>query len=91
MRGIDKFFELYEIELERCAKESHMDYPWFLGNANYPAIPVSVVAARMRKAVERNSHSHSGPAFKATCKRLGIKHTRKAIAEYCASELLPSE
>ena len=83
--SLDKFFEVYAVELERIASEHHTDYPWFRGDATYPAIPVATVVARMRAAVERNSHNHSGPAFKATCKRLGIKHTRKAIAEFCGA------
>ena len=43
---------------------------------------------RMRDAIARGSMSKDSPAFKATCKELGIKHTYTAIREYLAK---PSE
>jgi hypothetical protein len=45
----------------------------------WPVEQVPDVAERMTAAIVRGSFSHDGKAFSATCKTLGIKHTRKAI------------
>ncbi len=51
----------------------------------YPVSEVPQVVERMRVAILRGSYSlHSSPAFKATCKALGIKFTYKAVREYLA-------
>ncbi len=46
---------------------------------------VAEVAQRMLNAVDRDSANYDGPAFKLTCKRLKIKHTRKAIRAFVTS------
>lgn len=62
----NKFFEVYERKLRE----------------SYGLDRIPVVMQKMRAAWERGSANKDGPACKATCKELGIKHTYTAIYEY---------
>jgi hypothetical protein len=72
---LDLFTAVYPLKL----KEAHTARPDLYA---FPAEEVPTVAARMVEAVRRGSYNHEGPAFKATCKALGIPHTRKAIEAF---------
>ena len=88
----ERFMAVYGEELERATREHPADYRWAhaptivhgnCGNTTFPARTVAQVAANMRLAILSGGYSHDGRAFKATCKRLGIKHTRRAIQAFC--------
>ena len=79
--GLDKFMAVYEKHLRVSHQERPADYV-------YPTSEIPVVLHRMRAAIERGSMSKDSPAFKRTCKELGIAHTYKAIAAYIAPEAL---
>jgi hypothetical protein len=72
---LDRFFSIYTRHLERCVRDRPDDY-------RYPVEKVPEVASRMRNGVEAGRASIEGPAFRATCKELGIKQTYKAIYEF---------
>ncbi len=72
---LDQFMGVYEPALREAVTHYPNEYLW-------PVEQVPIVAARMRAAIERNSHNHDGHAFKGACKALGIKHTRKAIDQF---------
>lgn len=69
------FMEVYEPALAQAA----MTYPKEYG---FIAAEVPFVAERIRFSLKRGTYNHDGRAFKATCKALGIKHTRTAIEAY---------
>lgn len=50
----------------------------------YPVQQVPKVAAKMMKAIRENANNvnYGSHGFRLTCKRLGIKHTKKAIIAY---------
>ena len=82
------FAEIYTEELRRAVEEHPDEYAWAhqdtvirgnLGDTTLPRKTVEEVAERMLAAVTENRFNHSGRAFKATCKRLGIPYTKKAI------------
>jgi hypothetical protein len=55
----------------------------------YPALPAAASAGLIEKALGAalkniRAVNIDGAAFKETCKRLGIKHTYKAIEEFLA-------
>jgi hypothetical protein len=52
----------------------------------YPVSELEFVFARMTAAIERGSFSKDSPAFRATCKALGINHTYKAIKAYLEAQ-----
>ena len=70
-----KFIEIYEEEL----KKAIVAYP---DQYHYPVEEAPYVVARMSAAIERGTFNKDGAAFKATCKRLGIKHTYQAINDF---------
>lgn len=51
----------------------------------FPASELPAVLIRMTAAIERGSYNHGTPTFKATAKRLGLKHTRTAIETFLRS------
>jgi hypothetical protein len=63
---------VYRVELAKSVEKYPEDYRW-------PVSDVPSVAAKMQMAFERGSYNHDGKAIKATCRALGLKHTRKAI------------
>jgi len=74
-KALDQFMTVYA-EMLPVVIESYPD------EYCYPVAMAPVVADRMRAAIEAGSWNHGGRAFKATCKRLGIKHTRTAINDF---------
>ncbi len=77
MTKLDAFMATYAKALQEAVTQHPGEY-------GYPATLVPAVAARMRNAIVQGNYNHSGRAFKATCKTLGITHTRQAIASYVA-------
>jgi hypothetical protein len=71
------FAMIYTEELARAVKDYPSEYRW-------PFKDVPVVAAKMLDAVKRGSFNKDSRAIRATCKRLGIKHTYTAIRDYLA-------
>jgi hypothetical protein len=65
-----------------CLREAVTFHP---GDYAYPVEKVAEVAGRVRIAVDSGNYDHKGRAFRMTCGILGIKHTRKAIAEFLNS------
>ena len=91
MSNKERFRETYRAALADAVRNHPAEYPWaaaptvIVGNLGTTTLPTKIVesvAERMCDAIENNSASIDGRAFKATCKTLGIKHTRKAIREY---------
>lgn len=77
MKNLNRFMETYERELTIAVQAYPDEYA-------YPADTVPEVAGRMRAAIERGTFNHDGRGFRNTCRALGIKHTRRAIAEFLA-------
>jgi len=69
------FSETYLAALADSVRDYQSEYGW-------PVTQVPVVHAKMMVAVERGTFCHDSRAFKLTCKRLGIKNTRKAMLEF---------
>ncbi len=67
-----------------CAEyDKHFRLAYKLNPQNYPAnMDVESVLLRCHKAIAEGTMSKDGPAFKETCKELGIKSTWKAIDAY---------
>ena len=92
------FFDIYREELQRAITEHPEEYPWaapgvnnnaIVGNTGitaWPSASVAQVADRMIAAITAKSYNKDGRAMKATCKRLGIKHTYTAINAFIAAE-----
>ena len=74
------FFDTYREELRRAVQEHPDDY-------HYSVEDVDAVADRMIAAMQRGSYNKDGRAFKATCNRLRIPHTYKAINAYLKAEM----
>ncbi len=73
MTNVEKFAEVYE----KFLHEQHIK-----GMYNWPAEKISLVKDKMIAAIISGSYNKDGPAFKATCKELGIKYTYKAINDF---------
>jgi len=71
----NQFSETYRAQLKACAEEGL--YEWPKENAD-------AIATKMLNGLFTNPGgvNFDSPAFKRTCKALGIKHTRKAIVEF---------
>lgn len=69
------FIDVYSEELSKA----HTAHPELYA---FPASQLPAVLARMTSAIERGSYNYDSPTFKATTKRLGIKHTRTAIETF---------
>lgn len=59
-----------------CLREAVIENPALYC---WPVEQVPIVAERMFDALYRGTFSHDGLAFRKLAKRMGIKHTRKAI------------
>lgn len=70
-----QFMAIYTPCLAETLEKYPNEYAW-------PKADVPVVAARVREAIRNGTYNHDGRAIKATCKKLGIKHTRKAIQAF---------
>lgn len=66
------FFDIYREELANAVREHPDEY-------GFPLAAVPTVANKMIAAMQRGSYNKDGRAFKAACRRLGIKHTYAAI------------
>lgn len=71
------FFDIYREELHKAMAAHPEEYML--------SVPADTVADRMIEAFKNRSYNHEGRAIKATCKRLGIKHTRSAINAHLAA------
>jgi hypothetical protein len=67
-----RFAAIYEVELRRCLFEHPDQYA-------YTSDEVAAVAGRMMDACHFRTANVNSPAFKATCKYMGIKHTQATI------------
>jgi hypothetical protein len=76
--SLQKFQETYAKNLKKVRLDKDSYYQW-------PLSELEVVTARMLEAIEKGNFNKDSLAFKWTCKELGIKHTYKAIREYCKS------
>ena len=72
---LSRFMEVYTDTLRDAVINYPDEYRW-------PIEEVPLVAERMRLALLRKSYSKDGRAIKATCKKLGIAHTYKAIDDF---------
>lgn len=73
MTNLDTFVTVYGEELAKAIAA----FP-----DEYSSTPVETVLQRMSAALKRGTYNKDGRAFKATCKRLGLKHTYTEIGEY---------
>lgn len=74
---IDRFMAAYEPALYEALQKHPEDYAY--GPADVPGfLPV------WRKRILEGNFNHHGHAMKGACKRLGIKHTLKAIKAFLA-------
>lgn len=69
------FKAAYVRHLKQCVRDFPGVYAWRESESE-------AVAARMLAALDRGDANINSHAFKRTCKEMGIKHTRKAIAEF---------
>ena len=76
------FSEAYRVGLEEAVTAKPEDY--FMQGAT-PAQFAEVVSKKMMGNIEAGRHfqnNYDSPGFRRACKKVGIKHTRKAILEY---------
>lgn len=71
-----RFIEAYEAELDAAYRANPDDY----------VCAFHVTYGRMAIAILRGSYNKDSATFKAVCKKLGIKHTYKAINAYIFGE-----
>jgi hypothetical protein len=94
---MNRFEKTYIECLEQAMKDHPEEYWWsdkmvIHGNTADTVVPKSnaeAVAHNMFKAIRNRSFNKDGRAFKATCKKLGIPFTYKAI--YSAFEEAENE
>ena len=72
---LNQFMAVYEPAIREAATNFPNEY-------FFPASHAPIVAGKMKNALINNTFNHDGRAIKITCKKLGIKHTVKAINEY---------
>ncbi len=72
----NKFISTYRTELAESLVARPQDYTWTMDEFDQ-------VFARLEQAIAYGTFSKDSDAIKRTCKKLGIKHTYKAIAFYC--------
>ena len=73
--SLDTWVKIYEEQLKLVVQKYPDEYGYGL-----EAVPV--VVKKMAVAFEKGDYNLDGRAIKATCRVLGIKHTRTAINEY---------
>lgn len=73
--NLERFMEVYRRQLLAAVTQ----YP---GEYAFGPQDVGKVSDRMKAAFIAGSYNTDGRAIKATCKELGIKHTRKAMEEF---------
>lgn len=77
-----EFSEAYREGLEKAVLSHPEDY--FTQGAT-PAQYADIVSKRMMGNIAAGKHysnNYDSPGFRNACKKVGIKHTRKAIFEY---------
>ena len=83
MTNLDKFFDIYRVKLHEAIVNDPATYGFRDGSEDeHFRAWADTVSARMKAASVAGTFNHDGPAFRATCKELGIKSTRKSILEY---------
>lgn len=93
-KPVGRFFDVYREELHRAVAAHPDEYAFReplvihgnLGVTTLAPTTVDGVADKMIEAMKRRSFSKEGRACKATCKRLGIKHTYTAIYAHLEAE-----
>ena len=76
------FSEAYRVGLEEVVSEKPEAY--FMNGAT-PAQYADIVSKRMMGNIAAGKHfgnNYDSPGFRRACKKVGIKHTRKAILDY---------
>jgi hypothetical protein len=76
MDRFDKFWQVYAEELALAVTKYPDRYAWT------NTLDVPIVVNRMTAAYVKGSYNKDSPAFKATCKRLGIKYTYSGIKSW---------
>lgn len=74
MNKLDQFMMIYREELENAVREYPNEYAYSIDR-------VPEVFAKMKTAMLRSSFNKDSRAIKATCKRLSVPHTYKALNE----------
>lgn len=69
------WMKTYEEQLKQTVQKYPEEYA-------YGVDEVPAVVKKMGVAFEKGTYNHDGKAIKATCRALGIKHTRTAIKDY---------
>lgn len=77
---METFMEIYE-ECLRAAITSHPE------EYRYGLDSVPEIVQKMRVAIFNQAYNKDSRAFRATCKKLGIKHTYSAIAHYITNHV----
>ena len=77
LTNLNRFLEVYREELVKSVSENP---------DAYALKDIDFLFARMRLAIEAGTFIKDSTTFKNTCKRLGIKHTYKAIKEFIGGE-----
>ena len=72
---VDQFVVVYAAELENAVRKRPEMYGFGLDC-------VPIVVEKMRNAFYEGSYIYDSHAIRATCKVLGIKHTRKAMEAF---------
>lgn len=73
----ERFAEAYRVALTECVQNPKYAEDYFYGVEQVPGVVV-----KMLRALDEDTANINGPAFKLACKRLGIKHTQKAIRAF---------
>lgn len=81
MTNRERFVEALAEAYARLFAEREADYA--LAAARYPPV---AFAAKMTDGIVTGRAHHAGDGVKAACKAMGIKHTRRAILAFVASE-----
>lgn len=79
--GFDLFIKVYAEELAVAVR----DHPDEYVGAPWPDAKTAQVVYRIGNAIKARTYNKDSRAFRATCKRLGVAHTYKAIDRYCGT------
>ena len=79
-RNVETFMKVYE----ECLREAITSHP---EEYRYGLDAIPGVLEKMRPAIYNGSYNKDSRAFRATCKKLGIKHTYSAIAHYITNHV----
>lgn len=76
----------YREALPEAVAKWPAEYPWA---ANRPE-QVAITVAKMLLAFHGGSYNHGGHGIALTCKKLGLRHTRKAIEAFLTGPEVPT-